>query len=114
MKDTRAGAERVGTEETRMGEGGFQEDEIQTRERRDRRGQGVPWRETRRTQGMRRKNKGFGKQQLREEGGRGRKTQRWMRQGSHRIERGKSFLKCDVQISLLFPSLSNTCHNSSL
>lgn len=32
---------------------------------------------------------------------------------SHRIERGKSFLKYNVQISLLFPSLSNTCHNSS-
>lgn len=32
---------------------------------------------------------------------------------SQRIERGKSFLKYNVQISLLFPSLSNTCHNSS-
>lgn len=36
------------------------------------------------------------------------------RQGSHRIERGKVFLKCNVQISLLFLSVSKTCHNLSL
>lgn len=41
--------------------------------------------------GMRRKNKEFSKQQLRVEGRRGRKTQRWMRQGSHRIAKGKEF-----------------------
>lgn len=43
------------------------------------------------TGGMRRKNKGFSRQQLREERRLGRKAQRWMRQGSHRIEKGKLF-----------------------
>lgn len=77
-------------------------------------------RERRRTQGgMRRKNRGFGEQQLREEKRTGRKTQWWMRRDSRRIERGKSFfffffLKCGVQFSLYFHSLSNTCHSSSL
>lgn len=50
----------------------FQQDDIKTRERKrgDRQGHGEPRRETRRTQGgMRRKNKGFGKQQLRKEEG---------------------------------------------
>lgn len=79
----------------------------------DRQGQG---RDKGNTGGMRRKNKEFRKQQLRVEGWRGRKTQRWMRQGSHRTAKGREsfFLlkRCD-QNSLLFPSLSNTCHSSS-
>lgn len=82
-------------------------------EKRDRRGQGKLRSEMREAQGTRRNNEGFGTQQLREEWGRGRKSQRWMRQGSQGIEKGRSFLKCNVPISLLFPSLSNTCHNSS-
>lgn len=105
--------QRVRTEEMRGGGIDFKRTTLK-REEGDRRGHREPRRETRKTRGMRRKNKGFGELQLREEGGRGRKTQRWMRQGSHRIERGKGFLKCSVQISLLLPSLSNTCHNSSL
>lgn len=106
-------AERVRTEETR-GEERFQGDDIKTRARRQTGTWGAKEGDKENTGGMRRENKGFSKQQLREEERRGRKTQWWMRQGSHGIERGKSFLKCDVQISPLFPSLSNTCHNSSL
>lgn len=49
-------------------------------------------RERRRTQGDERQNRGFGKQQLRQEKRKGRKTQWWMRGDSRRIERGKSFL----------------------
>lgn len=100
MKEMRDGAERVRTEETRRGGVGFQEDDIKTREGRQTGTWGAVEGDKENTGGMRRKSKGFGEQQLREEGGKGRKTQLWMRQGTYRIERGKGFLKCNVQISL--------------
>lgn len=78
-------AERLRTEETRG------EDDIKTRERRQTGTGGAGEGDKENTGGMRRKNKGFSKQQLREEDGRGRKTQWWMRQGSHRIERERVF-----------------------
>ena len=114
MKEMREATVEVRTEKTRRGEGVFRGEDIKMKERRQTGTEGAEEADTENTGGMRRKNKGFGEQQLREEKGRGRETQRWMRQGSQRIERGKGFLKCNVQISLVVLSLSNICHNSSL
>lgn len=50
--------------------------------------------------GVRRKNRGFGKQQLREEKRRGGNTQWWMSRDSHRIERGTFFFWSAVFNSL--------------
>ncbi len=79
--------------------GGFQKDDIKTQEGRQKGTEGAGEGDKENTGGMRRKNKGFCEQQLRKEGGKGRKTQRWMKRGSHRIERGKGFF--EVQCSNL-------------
>lgn len=70
------------------------------------------------TGGMRRENRGFGRQQLREEKKKRKKDSVVDERGLTQNWKGKEgfffFLKCSVQISLYFHSLSNTCHSSSL
>lgn len=72
---------------------------ILKRKKGDGQGCGESMRETSRTRGDEKKEQGI-QQAAIKRGKRERKKDWRMRRGSHRIERGKGFLKCSVQISL--------------